>query len=420
VVALCLRVAWYLHLVSLVGLDYQTGFLAASDDGQFYHSAASTIAEDPSVLLDRSNPVVSSSFDPLYPLLLGLWYRLAGIHFLPAVVVQCLLGSLVVVLVYLIGKELGGGSLAIGYLAAALATVSQPLIFSSAVYGIEALYIPVLAWWLWSAVRYAKPSVRSRRWVWALGTAGGLLLGLRRFAPLFLLALLPWMVWAKRDVAMRVRLRDWLAAAGLALAVYAPVEAMYAAGGQARLLSRGGAVYWEAPAQFPDVVPDNSRLIALGIDPFRDPLGSLARAAAQPIEVAQAVWAILPKRVTAFFFWAPFGYFNTVTLLNPTIPNAFTPIEEFYLALAVLVGVVWALRHPASRTVGGLLLLTIGIQAFVHSVLFFTHSIRYSIPVRPYLTIFAAAATAPLVRAIFMRGSSTHGLGGHPGLQQSA
>jgi hypothetical protein len=415
-----LRLAWYRHLVATVGLDFKTGFFAASDDGQSYHLLASAIAADPVGLFGSASPVARSSFDPLYPLLLGLWYRVTGVGVFPAVFIQCLLGGLTVVLVYLLGRELGGGKRLTGFLAAALAAVSQPLIFSSAVYGIEALYIPVLAAWLWAAVRYAAPTSTRGRWVWALGILGGLMLGLRRFAPLFLLGLLPWMAWAKRDIPVRRRLLDWLAATLLGLLVYSPIEAMYIASGQTRLLSRGGAVYWEAPAHFPELVPDNRRLIALGIDPFRDPLGSLARASARPAEVAQALWATIPKRISAFFFWAPFGYFNTVTLLNPTIPNAWTSTEEFYLALAVLAGMFWTLRYPVSRRVGALLLLAIGLQAFVHSVLFFTHSIRYSVPIRPYLMLFAAAAAAPLVQGLITRGFSTDGLRGHPGLQQRA
>lgn len=414
---IALRLAWYRHLVATVGMDFKTGFFAASDDGQFYHSAASAIAQNPAILFSESNPVSMSFYDPLYPLLLGLWYVLTGIRVFPAVLLQSVLGGLTIVLVYLLGRELAGGRRLVGGLAALATAISQPLIFSSVVYGIEALYLPALALWLWSATQYAKPTAHSRRWLWGLGVSGAILFGLRRFAPLFLLALLPWMVWAKRDVPRRVCARDWLAATVLAALIYAPVEGLYLVKGQMRLAAPRASMYWELSAQFPDLVPDNRRLIALDINPFRDPLGSAQRILAHPVAVARALGATVPKRIISFFFWAPFGYFNTVTLLNPTIPNAFTPTLEFYLALAVLIGAWWAVRRSESRAVGVLLLLTVGIQMFVHSVLFFTHSIRYSIPVRPYLTLFAAVAAAPLVRAILAKGFSRHGLGGQSGAQ---
>ena len=402
-VALLLRMAWYVHLVSIVGVDYHTGFLAASDDGQFYHTAASQIAANPGILLSGSaNPIVSSSFDPLYPLLLGLWYRLTGVHFFPAVAVQCLLGGLFVVVMYRIGKEIGGGSRFVAFLAAGLAAISQPLIFSSAVYGIEALYIPVLALWVWMAVRYARGSRSVHTILW-LGVCGGLMLGLRRSFPLFLLAMLPWMAWLRGGTSRRARIVDWMSIVGIAVLVYAPIEAMYLHSGRARLLPKAGSAYsayWAQPSKRPEMVPDNQRLVELGIDPFRDPAGSFGNALRRPGAVAAAFAEIMPTRLMLFFFWAPFGYFNTITFLNPTIPNVLTPSLEFYFALAVLAGIVWVMRRASDRDIGSLLLLTIGVQTFVHAVLSYTMTIRYSIPIRPYLMLFGALGVVRLLQAV--------------------
>ena len=403
VLAVGIRLAWYVHLVSVVGMEYSTGFLAASDDGQFYHTAAAKIAAHPGVLLDPSaNPLSSSAFDPLYPLLLGFWYRLIGTSFFPAVLAQCLLSGIFVVVMYRIGKEFWNGSRRVGFLTAAFAAVSQPLIFSSATYGIEALLIPAMAVWIWLAGRYAMGD-RNRWVIFGMGICGGLLLGLRRSALPLLLAMLVWMLWPRSGGPRRTRLLHWLAIAGIAVLLYAPVEWLYVNSGRARLLPKAGSsysYYWRMPSKRPEVVPDNQRFVSLGIDPFQDLPGSVRSIMARPADVAKAVWDIVPWRLLLFFFWAPFGHFNTVTLINPTIPNILTPTLEFYLALAVILGIVALASRASHRALGALLLLTIGVQAFVHAVLSYTMTIRYSTPIRPFLILFGAIAVARLIEGM--------------------
>lgn len=397
-VAVSIRLAWYFHLVRLIGFDYRTGFVAASDDGQTYHRIATELASDPSRFFGKSNPVATAYFDPLYSVLLGLWYWAAGISFTPAVVVQCLLAVIPIAVAYVLAKRLSGGSQVAGLIAAAFVAFSQPLISFSAIYGIEAVYIPVLCLWVCAAWRYSE-GASWKAVVW-LGVLGGMIVGLRRFGPLFMVALLPWMLWAGRGRPVSARVWAWAAAMALTVAVYAPLELMYARTGQSRLAKPPATDYvWMQRSPFPDVVPDNARLIAAGLDPAR-PGASLRAIVTHPIEVVSAMWAVIPTRLAAFFFWPAFGQFDTIVLVNPRFRNPFTPVAEFYLALAALGGIVWSLFRRNTRVLAGLLLLVIAVQAFASAVIFITNSVRYSAPIRPFLMVFAAAGVVLTLRQL--------------------
>lgn len=390
-VAVSLRMAWYQHLVAQVGFDYRTGFLAASDDGQSYHSIAVKLASDLSLLLGTSNPVAEPHFDPLYSVLLGLWYRVVGVRYTPTVLVQCLLAVFPVVVTYLVARRLAGDKAVAGLLAATLVAISQPLIGFSAIYGVEALYIPVLAAWVWAAWRYSAGA--GWRTIVGLGIMGGLILGLRRFGPLFLVALLPWMLWAGRGRSMRARWLGWGAACGIAILMYLPVELMYLRNGTGRLSTLktpAMELVWTQGSPFPDAVPDNARLIQAGLNPA-EPVASLRAIVLHPLQAATAVWAVVPPRVLAFFFWPAFGQFDSITLVNPRFPNRLTPILEFYLTLAALVGIGLGLVRKDTRDLAMLLLMVIGIQTFASSIIAITNTVRYSAPIRPLLMAFAAS-----------------------------
>ena len=242
--------------------------------------------------------------------------------------------------------------------------------------------------------------------VW-LGVMGGLILGFRRFGPLFVLGLLPWMLWAGRTRPVSARLWAWIAATLLAVVVYAPVELMYAKSGQSRLttLSSPAAAYvWTAKSPFPDVVPDNARLIAAGLDPAQ-PAASVRAIVSHPVEVASAMWAVIPARVVAFFFWPAFGYFDSIVLMNPRFPNPLTPVAEFYLAFAALLGIVVGVVRQDTRALAMLLSLVIGIQAFASAVISITNTVRYSAPIRPLLMAFAAAGVVLALRQVGAAGA---------------
>lgn len=411
--AVALRVTWYRHIVGVVGFDLHTGFPAASDDGQTYHVMAMRIAETPRLLLETAcrganactNPVARIDFDPLYPLLLGFWYWLTGVHFTPAAIIQCLLAVIPVVVAYAFAKRMAAEAPLAGLVAASIVALSTPLISFSVIQGIETLYIPVLSLWAWAAWRYSEgDSTKTLIWV---GLAGGMMLGLRRFGLLFLIGLLPWLVWAARDRRMATRFGAWAAVVLLAVLVYLPVEVMYLRTDNGGRLTAPPAVasYWKQPSPDPEYVPGNEAFIELGLDPAR-PMESLAIAASHPPKALAAAWAVIPPRILSFFFWPAFGTFDSILLLNPNATNPLSPVLEFYLALAAVAGIVSAVWQRRSRSLAVLLLMVIGAQMFASAVIAITITSRYSAPIRPFLMAFAGAGAVVVIRRLVARDRS--------------
>lgn len=132
VVAVLVRLAfWFV----VVGFDTTGG-----GDGPDYHQLASGVAAGQGLLSPEGEPTARRP--PLYPMLLGGFYSIAGPDPDVGRGLQVALGALIVVLVYALARRLFSERVAL--LAAALVAVNPSLVYVSALLLTENLYIVLL------------------------------------------------------------------------------------------------------------------------------------------------------------------------------------------------------------------------------------------------------------------------------------
>lgn len=153
---------------------------------------------------------------PLYPLLLGLVYRVGGVNFTSARLVQALLGTVTVGLIGVVAWRLWGAR--VGIVATVLAAVYPPLIISTTVLLSEGVGVLLEMMAVAAVIEYR----RSRAWGWLLAAGaavGAATLARPNYAVLLLpLAALTWSASSER----RRRVLSTVALAGAAALVIAP------------------------------------------------------------------------------------------------------------------------------------------------------------------------------------------------------
>lgn len=185
--------------------------LPARGDTLLYHYLANGIADGdgyvrPFSELMTGEPQPTASYPPLYPVYLA-FFSVLGLDSLEAHrAVSCLLGTVAVVLIGLLGRKLGGER--VGLVAAGLAAIYPQLVMVDGTVITEALYAPLIATILLLAYRLLEAPGPGR--AAALGAAIGLAV-LTRSESLLLVALL-----AVPACALAVKARPrWRAAAPL-------------------------------------------------------------------------------------------------------------------------------------------------------------------------------------------------------------
>ncbi len=130
----------------------------------------------------------------------------------------------------------------------------------------------------------------------------------------------------------------------------------------------------------------NKKLISLGINPFKDPLGSFKVLKKRPIDSAKAICETTLPRIVKIGFSSYFGSFDPIFLLNPrAICNHFAQTMEFYVYIFLIAGVVWSLRFrfASSFLILSFILYTIFIYSF-----FYVLNARYRAPIQPFLHLY--------------------------------
>ena len=226
---------WFIWLgaIALVGLAARLIYalavapdLPARGDTLLYHYLANGIADGdgyvrPFSELMTGSPEPTAAYPPLYPLYLAA-FSVVGLDSLDAHrAVSCLLGTLAVLLIGLLGRRLAGER--VGLIAAGLAAVYPQLVMVDGTVITEALYAPLIAGILLLTYRLLDAPSLGR--AAALGAAIGLAV-MTRSESLLLIALLAVPACA---LAVRGGARPWWrAAAPLAVVAIAAMALVLA------------------------------------------------------------------------------------------------------------------------------------------------------------------------------------------------
>lgn len=201
-IALVLRVA-------LVAVNEITPAFDAADYQRIAVVLSETGAYPPTTYAEPGSP--SAFRPPAYPYALAATKVVAGEGFTAGRLLGALLGTLSVLLVFLIARELWSRRIAL--VAAALAAAFPPLLFADTALLSEVLFTPCMLGMAWAALRAGR-SPQARRWLLAAGALTGLAMLTRSSAVALLLPL--------AVAAWRTSRHDRRAAAGsVALALLA-------------------------------------------------------------------------------------------------------------------------------------------------------------------------------------------------------
>jgi hypothetical protein len=387
VMALCLRVAFGLNIVSKTGLAFPT----ASDDGRTYDMMSERLSID--ALYLRNPEFTPSGFEPGYSFFLGLIYKIFGRSFYMATIIQSIIGSIVPVLVYLLANVIIDRRVAL--VGALWASLDQGLIMMSCVLGQESLYIPLLMFAIYIITTYVASSdsrmdiIRS----FAAGIALGFAAVVRSVIVYFIPVIVSFIFFLKNDKAFWARTRNAMLILVFACGSIAPLTYLnYLNSGKYYLLTQPKPItQWESDEGYGYYFPGNAALARMGVNPFKDMRGSIKSIAREPVKFVSILSDLLPRRTVAFFFAYNFGFFDPVYLINAAkLANRFASNLEFYIALAVLYGFVLIVRNAHWRRKAWPMILVILYYAFVHVVICRMGNIRYRAPIHPYLIIFGA------------------------------
>jgi len=319
------------------------GYLCASDDGLTFDATANKIVKDPSSL-KKGEVAIWGTWDQCYSVFLAGFYKLFGRNFYILTIFQAFLGAFIPLFIFMIGRAVF--SKEIGLIAGIALSFKGGLILLSAYMGHEAVWLPILYLLIFLLAGYFKnPHLLAYSRCAAIGLAAGIL---AMFRSLYLY-LLPYLaVWVALTSSAARNIR--------ALARFAVIAAV-AAGVILNLLSLvnnkvtfmnsgKGEYLWRTSRVSPPFQHlGNERLEAIGINPFKDPKGSLDAIVKDPLRFLLLGARIYPLRVVAYFEAYQFGQFDPTYMVNPAkIKNRFASTLEFYFTVFFLTGLVLCFR----------------------------------------------------------------------------
>ncbi len=385
-----IRAIFAFHIIHLT----KDAFPTASDDGPTYNENAILIMQSITNLISGKR-IIPSSYDPGYSIFLGFLYKIFGPNFYTAALIQSVLNSLMIVAIYFITKEIFNRK--IGIIAGLLTAVNQPLIMFSAVLTTEALYIPLLVFSIYCLIKFSKNKDTKKKYYYLL--LGGIIMGFaiitRAMLLLFPVMVICWLLlhergfkWIRSGVTLLI---------GLVPALFLVTILTYTNTGELQIFTSKQDPNWVAFTERngskytdPRHVYSNARLIEMGINPFKDPKGSISIFLKNPLKVLKIESEIVPRRLKIFLFHPNPGYFDPIFILNSTTPNQYASTLEFYALFILTIGMVNVLIKKGMVYKSSLIILLIIYYLIIHVGLTAGQCGRYRVPLHPFFMIFAA------------------------------
>lgn len=401
--ALISLVAVTLGFRSIFGLQalLRTGpgaaFAAASDDGPQYFDHASAIYAD----LGAITKVLAANdgFPPAYSVFLAATLAVGNGSLGVAVVAQAILAAVGAALLYILARRIGGS--AVAFVATVLYATEQNMIQIQSTLTPEALLIPTALLAMWALVRYRD--TRSSRWMAIAATAMAFAFVSRNNVGVALIvASVLWLGIFMRD---RIRTaRDMLIIAAAFVVFVTPIAlATVQIDGKPRITNQLAGVGYEIDGRGDGITVENGFLIARGINPFKDPIGSLERIVADPIPVIGFLATAAPQRLSTLLFFIPSGVSDPRNIVAPAqFPNPYGQALDLILVAALVVAVVMVVARRSWRRPETALLLAYTVL-YVSMFLFIfppRHSFRYRIPIEPVLFIAQGAGVLVIASVI--------------------
>jgi len=391
--ALVFGVALAIRVVYLIDIRANPFFSSPVIDADFYHQMAQALA---TTGLGRA----PFQMPPGFPLLLSLVYRIFGVSFLAAHVVQILLGAAAAALTFAIGRRLlrvpgsGEPSAVVGLVAAGFVATSKASLYVEGDLLATPLAVLLEMAALFFVVRWVQEGMRRRD----LGLAG-IALGLSAVVVPIALAPVPfialWMGWRRR--------RPWAALAWIGFVALpilpVTVRNLHASGEFVVVSANGGINFWmgnnpdaqrtaslrpgpewramqELPVQSAGIVASSARDRWFWRQGLRFWLQQPARAAGQ---TARKALLLLHNHelMRDFDFYYFRAHYSRVLRF---------PGWNFALLFALaVVGAGWARRRTAAES-----LLLVWVVVSGAALTFFFVTARYRVPLLPVLALFAA------------------------------
>jgi 4-amino-4-deoxy-L-arabinose transferase-like glycosyltransferase len=342
---------------------------------------------------------------PLYPALLGVVYRVAGVHHYTAgLMANAVVGTIVVALIAVVATQLWGRR--VGAVALCIAAVHPTLMLYGTSLQLEPLLEALLLAALAAALQHRR-SLHELRWATAAGVCAGLAV-LTREIGFALIIPVCWLVWTGRPrpsrtvaaplvalVAAAVIVVPWTARNAVTLHAFEPVSTS---------LGVGLAGVFDATSFHNHANP------ALWIPPWTDPaMARIILAHPDPTEVhvdnelTRAAVDFLAAHPTYFgtvIFW------NTIRLfdLNGTSGALFAARYVPYPRRLTEAGVYSSYLLDALALVGLALGVTRGVPRVIWlvpvlawlAIVLLSGNIRYRASIEPFTVLLAAAGAVAL------------------------
>lgn len=370
-------------------------FAVASDDGDTYFTYASSIVTDPAKALEVA---ANGVYAPGYSFFLAALLWATRGEFVALIALQCVLAAVSAVLAYALVRDLAGPVPA--FITGLLFAFAQNLIHVEATFTTEALLLPLVLLFVFALVRYE----RAPRFSWMLLAGASLSLAVftRNVVAVFLPAALLWLAF-QRPLPWRQLVGHALALVLFVVLSFAPAAyATWQLTGTPRFTNQAAALAWHITSgAWESAAPSNVSLVERGIDPFRDPSGSLARALQDPLAVAGFYLKVVPRRLLTLLLHPNYGVFDPVLIVNHgVLPNPFGTVADVLLVGSLLAGTLAAARAVGRARGAALLCLTlVAAYLVLFSVVFAPlHPIRYRVPIEPFLLFAQGVGLVTLVR----------------------
>lgn len=391
--AFVIRCVFAVNIILKTGDDYSTGhsFTQGSDDGPTYDDTGKRLMKDFSILFRGEIPLWGN-WDHTYGVFLGIIYSIFGRNFYIATLFQSLLGALIPVFLFFIGKI--EFSKRIGLIAALTTSLNSPLIFLSVVYGHEALWLPILVILTFFMVKINKCEDLQKRWRMLIiaGLFLGILTIVRSIHLYFFVFVAIWFLLFRRANLLN-RTKEVVTILLLALLVIVGVFKITANSFTNKDSSARVAFIWPQERTYhPFTNISNKRLIAMGINPFSD--DGIRKSASviirNPSVLLPIFIELVPLRTIAYFQIHSFGFFDPIYMLKRD--SKFSSNLEFYTSLFFLAGLIILIRNR--KILSSPFFLPLFFNVFAYGIVFAQHAPRLREISIPFIYMIGAVGVA--------------------------